>query len=304
MAVKQVRNIIRTQLENAIKKAEQEAINEGKKKLSDIQNKIPTPETIIKKLQTSINAESCSAAGDEKFKKIVKKTTDVLTTVNDKIGLVKESIDSINEVVEPISEGSGPLSSLKNLATSLKSSLIPALDAIVLVALAQLIANSGPTSSGSATEMASSKKAKAEGKKAQFLGLILTINFAVKYYINKALKVLKILEPPKKILNIAQEKVVEAIAVVKYMELDYLEGCDKLTNANNPDPNTEQTSLFTNPFTDNSALEVHLGILETKYNDLYNQLKESGNEKYIERLYTIREDLTENYNISFKTKTF
>ena len=28
----------------------------------------------------------------------------------------------------------------------------------------------------------------------------------------------------------------------------------------------------------------------------------SGNELYVERMFTLKEDLTENYNISFKTK--
>ena len=51
---KQVRNIVRTQFENAVKKAQREAENEGKKKMDELQNELPTPETILKNISLII----------------------------------------------------------------------------------------------------------------------------------------------------------------------------------------------------------------------------------------------------------
>tara|TARA_B100001113_G_C21120408_1_gene627153 strand:- start:1449 stop:2363 length:915 start_codon:yes stop_codon:yes gene_type:complete len=302
---KQVRNIVRTQFENAVKKAQREAENEGKKKMDELQNELPTPETILKKLEADINGDSCSNEGYEKYNKIVEKLEETLLEVNNKLNNVKENIDNIIEVIEPITEEIGPVETLNSIATVLKLTLIPTMELMIMAAMAQLVANSGPTSSGAATKMASDKLDKAKGKTADFKSILIFITFSIAYWKKRSKQILNTLEKPKSLISMIQAKIMEAVALLKYKELEYLEGCDALENADNLALQGDGDSYpFNNPYTDNSALEVHLGILEDKFNDVYNQLQSSGNTKYIERLYTLKQDLTEDYNISFKTKYF
>ena len=66
MSTQTVRNIINTQIDSVLNRAKKELKNEGKKKISELQNELPTPDEIISKLQTDINEETCSESGINK----------------------------------------------------------------------------------------------------------------------------------------------------------------------------------------------------------------------------------------------
>ena len=51
MSTQTVRNIINTQIDSVLNRAKKELKNEGKKKISELQNELPTPDEIISKLQ-------------------------------------------------------------------------------------------------------------------------------------------------------------------------------------------------------------------------------------------------------------
>ena len=73
MATQQIRNIINSQIDGLVNRAEREVRNEGKKKLLELKKQIPTKEELAKKLQSYINEEACSDKGNEKFMKIYNK---------------------------------------------------------------------------------------------------------------------------------------------------------------------------------------------------------------------------------------
>ena len=56
--------------------AKQNYKSEGKKKLTELKQKIPTPEEVIEKLKAEINKETCSPEGKEKFMAIYNKLYD------------------------------------------------------------------------------------------------------------------------------------------------------------------------------------------------------------------------------------
>ena len=49
-----------------------------------------------------------------------------------------------------------------------------------------------------------------------------------------------------------------------------------------------------------TELEQYLTLLETQFNDVYQQLVQSGNTKAVARVFAIKESFEEDYNISFK----
>ena len=55
MSTQQVRNMIRSQVDGALKRAKIELRNEAKKKINELKNQLLSPEEIMKKLQVEID---------------------------------------------------------------------------------------------------------------------------------------------------------------------------------------------------------------------------------------------------------
>ena len=71
---------------------------------------------------------------------------------------------------------------------------------------------------------------------------------------------------------------------------------DEAANASNvpvvPDPNGP------------TELEQYMSMLNEQYKDVYDKLNTSGNNKATKRIFAIKKNLEEDYNISFKTINF
>ena len=301
MSVKVVKNLLKSQFESVLKRAEKEIKAEGLKKLNELQNDLTSPETIARKLGVDINEETCSEKGFEKFEKIKGKLLLGLGKTKNILKSGIEALENIEEAVDPIVNNEGPAEALREIGKVLEYTLIPILTAAQIIALAQLIANSGPSSSGSVTKSASDKLDKAKGKEKKYTALILTIPFTIMYWMEKEQELIMPIKRGKEGLTKIKTKVDELEVYTKSFELKVLEGCSALQNANNSALNTD-SNLFYDPNTSNSSLSAHLALLEQHYNSAYNNIMASGNELYVERMFTLKEDLTENYNISFKTK--
>ena len=70
MASQQVRNMINNQIDSLLVRAESELRNEGKKKITKLQNELLTPDTILKALKVDINGTTCSSSGLDKYEKV------------------------------------------------------------------------------------------------------------------------------------------------------------------------------------------------------------------------------------------
>ena len=301
MSTQQVQNNINTELENIIFTAKKTLKAEGKKKLEELKRQLTDPETIRQLLETELNKDTCSPEGIEKFNNLLHKLDEPIKIVQDTSELALGEMDTLNQVLDPISNGGGPSAILTQISTALQYTLIPLLKAAEIIAFAQLIANSGPTSSGTVTKTASDKLDDAKSKQAEFENLIMLIPAAILYYKNEALKLLNILNPILNFLFKIKNQSTMIRIYIKNFELRHIEGCAALNEANNTSLDGEGAIEFPANY-DKSAVEAHLSLLSSYYNEVYEKIIESGEEQFVERMFTLKADLTENFNISFKTK--
>ena len=108
----------------------------------------------------------------------------------------------------------------------------------------------------------------------------------------------RVLDPLKKLLSkldFILEKIAKLKAFIYSLYLSFTEGCSNLENSSNdssidglPDPNGP------------TELQQYLDLLKDQYEDVYNTLLAANNQKAIERIFALKENLEEDYNISFK----
>ena len=83
------------------------------------------------------------------------------------------------------------------------------------------------------------------------------------------------------------------------MYLSFTEGCNNLENAANNSTGNDNNPIIPDP-TGPTPLQNYLDLLKDQYEDVYNVLQANNNQKAIERIFAIRENLEEDYNIKFK----
>ena len=303
MSTQYVRNIINTQVDSLIIRAKEEIKNEGKKKIEELKNKLPTPEEVKKKLQAEINEDSCSPEGMEKFMKIYDKLYNILKKLQDIIKGALEKIEGIENGVKPIFEEEGPIGQISLLANTLKSSILPILQIAILAAPILLAANSGPTSSGQVTDVVQQKRDKAISKTKEFAGLIASIPLMIMFYKMEAEKMMNRLTPIKEKISFIDEKITKLMLFMVSLLLQFEEGCNELNNAQNDSVGNEGNPIVPDP-NGSTPLQQYMSLLKDQYEDIYDKLQEAGNEKALERIFKIKENLEEDYNISFKVINF
>tara|TARA_Y100001938_G_C8031122_1_gene400702 strand:+ start:293 stop:1213 length:921 start_codon:yes stop_codon:yes gene_type:complete len=295
MATQQVRNMIRSQVDGALKRAKIELRNEAKKKINELKNQLLSPEEIMKKLQVEINDDSCSPEGNEKFMSVYNQLHDVLTNLQNIAKGALEKIEGIELKVNPLIEAEGPLGVIRNLGTIIKDTMAPAMQLIVFAAPALLAAFVGPAANGPGIDQVQQKRDRAKRKVVALLALATSIPLMVMFYQNEAKKIMNKLTPIKDVIIEIDEKITELLLFMVSLLLQYEEGCNDLKNSQN----ASTGSLIPDP-NGSTPLKEYMELLKTQYSDVYNKLQEAGNEKALERIFTIKENLEEDYNISFK----
>ena len=302
MASQQVRNLFNTQVDSLISRVKEEVRNEGKRKLTELQKKIPTPEELIKKLQADINEDSCSPKGKEKFEKIYKKLSGKIKKIQNILKSIIEKFDNINAKIDPLfdeEETSGPISKMKEVLAVLDEYILPILKTAILIAPILLAANSGPTSSGQVTDAVSTKRNKAIAKTAEYVALVASVPLMIMFYKKEVEKIYKKLDPIKQKLNTLKEKLDKLMMFLVSLRLQYMEGCNELHNAQNASIGVNGNPIVPDP-NGSTPLQKYMDLLKDQYKDVYDKLQEAGDEKALERLYTLKENLEEDFNISFK----
>lgn len=293
MATQQIRNIINNQIDSVISRAEREARNEGKKRLNDLKKKIPTPQEIFQKMKSEINNDTCSNKGNEAFEKKYDIANNKLKNLEHIITRGEDKLNRLIEKIKPITEEKGPIKGITSIQEFL-SPIIEVLKYIIALSPILLLANSGPTSSGAVTDQIQSKRDKANEKVLEWAMLFATIPAMILMYKNKALNIFSKIKLAKNKLSQIKEKVIMLRAYLDSLKLQHTSGCDNLINpqiiSDTPSP----------PPTGNTDLADYLNLLQQQYNDVYQQLQNSGNEKALKRIFTIKENLEENYNTSFE----
>ena len=300
MATQQVRNIINNQVDSVIGRAEKEIKNELKKQLEKAKNKLPTPDSLLKELQVTSNTNSCSEKGTEKYQKKYDKILDKLTNIENKLKNAKSKMSTTEESLSKIINEEGPIGVINDLKTNIVEPIIlPILKGIVIAIPIALLALPTPPPGvpgmAGATKRLSDKLDAAKSKTKELIALVAMISFMIIFYQQKANRVL---DPLKKLLSkldFILEKIAKLKAFIYSLYLSFTEGCSNLENSSNdssidglPDPNGP------------TELQQYLDLLKDQYEDVYNTLLAANNQKAIERIFALKENLEEDYYISFK----
>ena len=293
MSTQAARNIIKSQLEQVISTAKTRIKDEGRKKLVELKQQIPTPSELVKKLETEINVDTCSPEGIAKFNRKFKEIEDKLKVLEN---ISSQSYDKLTEIETKLnsvinSVSDGPIGKLNGLVTSLNP-IVKTLSKLIILSALLYVANSGPTASGAAQAQIDTNKRNAESKVGEYLALFAMIPLMIAFYIEEAKKVKTPLVFLKNKIKFIKDEVTKLRLFIISLLLKYESGCNALDssseNSGGPEP-TEPTEL-----------EQYLALLEAQYNDVYQQLVQSGNTKAVARVFAIKETFEEDYNISFK----
>ena len=121
----------------------------------------------------------------------------------------------------------------------------------------------------------------------------------ITYYQKKAKKIIAPLDIIKSKLSYIKGEIDKTKAFLYSLKLQYDSACSALENA----PNPSVGPTLPHP-TGNTELSDYLSLLQEQYNDVYNTLQQANNEKYLKRVYALKENLEEDFNISFEIKNF
>jgi DNA repair exonuclease SbcCD ATPase subunit len=299
MSTQQVRNTLSTQVESVLQKAKGDIKNEGKRKIDEIRKKIPTPEDVMEKLKAEINEETCSPEGKEKFMKIYNRLHDKLTKIKNIIKSIMEKLENIEGKIKPIIEAEGPLGEIKSFTDSIKNSIMPILQVAVTGAPLLLAAFTAMAANAKAADAVQQKRDKAVSKVKEYTALILAVPLMIQHYQNQAKKIFIPLEFIKSKLQTIDDLVTKIQLYMYSMLLQFEEGCSDLENSQNDSVGNSNNPIIPDP-NGSTTLDQYMAFLNSQYNDVYNKLQENGSEKAIERIFKIKDNLEEDYNISFK----
>ena len=293
MSTQAARNIIKSQLEQVISTAKTRIKDEGRKKLVELKQQIPTPSELVKKLETEINVDTCSPEGIAKFNRKFKEIEDKLKVLEN---ISSQSYDKLTEIETKLnsvinSVSDGPIGKLNGLVTSLNP-IVKTLSKLIILSALLYVANSGPTASGAAQAQIDTNKRNAESKVGEYLALFAMIPLMIAFYIEEAKKVKTPLVFLKNKIKFIKDEVTKLRLFIISLLLKYESGCNALDSSSENNGGPEPTEP--------TELEQYLALLEAQYNDVYQQLVQSGNTKAVARVFAIKETFEEDYNISFK----
>ena len=297
MSTQSARNTVRSQLDNVISRAKIRIKEEGKKKLAELKQQIPTPQELARKLASEINGDTCSSEGMNKYKKIYDEIVNKLTFIEgictDALTTLTSIEEKLNSIINQVS--AGPIGVLNQFVTTL-SGPVQILQNVIALSSLLFLANSGPTSSGAAQAQIDENKRKAESKVGEYLALFTMIPLMISFYVNEARKTLAPLTFLKNKIQFIKDEVVKLKLFIIGLNLQFEAGCDAWNRPNPPPPLPEPP-----PPPPLSPLEVYLNTMEEQYGDVFNQLQQSGNTLALQRVFALTSNFEEDYNISFKT---
>lgn len=303
MATQFVRNV-GNNVDSLINRAETEIRNELKKKLEEQKNKLPTPDSLIKELQVRANPNACSARGIEKYEKKYNKVLDKLTNIENKLKNAKSRMSTTEENLRQIIEEEGPIGTVKAFKEEIIEPIIlPLLKGIIIAVPIALFAIPTPPPGapglGGLIPRLSDKLRKAKSKALELSAIIGMIGFMISYYQQKATRILDPLKFLLSKLDFILEQITKFKAFIYSLNLNFEEQCNSLNNAANDSIGNSENPIIPDP-TGSSSLQEYLSLLKDQYEDVYNVLLEANNQKAIERIFAIKENLEEDYNVSFK----
>lgn len=304
MATQFVRNI-GGNLDSLISRAEVEIRNELKKKLEEQKNNLPTPKDLLEELGITPNPNSCSEKGTEKFQKKYDKILEKLTGIENKLKNVQTKMSQTEENLSKIIRGDeGPVGQVLTLKNDIIEPIIlPVLQGIVIaIPIALLALPTPPPGAPGQAEFIRKltiKLVKAHSKVKELTQAVMMITFMISFYQQKATRVLDPLTFLLNKINFIIEEIAKFKAFLHSLFLQFTEQCNALQDASNDSTGNDGNPIIPDP-TGSDSLQEYLNLLKDQYEDVYNVLLEANNQKAIKRIFAIKENLEEDYNISFK----
>ena len=295
MATKQVRNIINSQLDFLLNRAEKEIRNESQKQLEKLKARIPSPQSIIDDMTVDVNNDTCSIKGSEKYDKMYNLLDNKLSNIEELLNKSLNRIDKLKEKIDPIKETRGPLGVIDDLKEKLQPIIEP-LKYIVALAPLLLAAFTGPAANGPGIDRVQKGEKKAKAKIKEYLGLILSIPGLIEFYRGKAISIANNIDTLRNKISSIKEEATKLRALLRSLALQKEEGCLNL-ELNSVGTDNDGT----NPPDPNLPLNEYLDLLQQQYEDVYNQFKAAGKTKATKRIFRINvEELREDYTTGYQ----
>jgi len=309
MSTQSIRKIIINQISLLIENGRNQIEEEGRKKIDELKNEIPTnPEDIIEKLKADINENTCSKEGKEKFDKKINNELNKIQQIETPLLRSQKKIQKIHEKLSDILNENGAAGVINKISEALEP-ITDALKHVVAVSPIALasqmsVPGAGGPVSGLIIAQLIDKIDFGKAKINEISGLISSIPNMLMFYKNQAQEIVdKILILNEKIQTLL-DQTNRIKLIILALKLQFEKDCTDLnsqgnTGTNNTGDRGNTTGLNPNNFSSPSLDDVK-ALAEELYGNIMKDLINQGNTKAVERIYTLTKELTEGYNISFK----
>ena len=330
----QVRNIIKFQVVALLRRGKEALRDYGRQKLLEIQEKIPTADSIKSDLETDINASSCSDRGQAKFEKKVQTIEDVLTSlldiVNGALEVINKWVDKIEPLtldVEPcteenegdfnaISQPAGALGKIQQTICALNPWL-EILKQIIALSPLLLVVFQGMFSSAPAEDAIISKREKTKRQILFYTQIALAVPPMIEYYIQLALQTFEQLVNLRDRVQSYKDQILTMAVYVQNLKMNYITECN-IFLAEQEDSDTftginddfEQEEFDTDQYDGDDVsfgggdpikgfptYSDAVGWYNQQYEDTVNLLLSQNSLQAVERTVKLDEEFREKYNI-------
>ena len=301
MSTQAIRNKINNDISRVIADVKQKVIEEGKKRISELKDKLLSPEYIIKMLSAEINSDSCSLEGRNKFKEIADKLTKIL---NDMEEILQKGLDVFGELENKIGSISvkaqitmpelpttpNPMKAIKDITDAIQP-LIKTLKYVIMAAPAilssQVAVPGGGSSSGAVIANTNNGVNLAKVKIKEYVNLFRAIPKVLDKYISMADIVYEKIAPIKNKLEYILGEIQRLKAFIIYLELDFIDRCNAYNLANYPindgtGNTTDPPTTITHP-----TLEEITALINGLYDNMLEDLISKGDDIALRRVYTL-----------------
>lgn len=289
MSTQSAKNIIKNQLESVIARAKVKIEEEGRKKLNELKEKLPTPQTLMEKLKTDINEDSCSERGKEKFERIYNKILNPINKIEDVLNNSLEAIALIEEKIDPIINEEGPVGKLKAIPEDFADT-INTLNIVVQAAPALLQVLKGPTADVGSGDLIATNRDKAIAKIAEYSALFSALPMIISFHIDKVQRSVKQpIDMVKGKLEFLLGEIIQTKAFLYSLFLQFHTQCESFEN-NGVEPDDP---VITGP----TDMELYEQLLQEQFQAAWQQFQISGNQSAWKRIFKLKPDFTEDYDL-------
>ena len=281
MSTKAIRNKINNDISRIIADVKQKVIEEGKKRVTELKDKLLSPEYIVKMLTAEINEASCSLEGKDKFKEIGKISSKVELSPD-----IPNPIDGIKTITDAIQ----PLTKILNY--------------VIMAAPAILSASSGPAANGAVIANTNNGVNLAKVKIKEYVNLFRALPKVLDKYISMADQVYDRITPITNKLEYILGEIQRLKAFIIYLELDFIDKCNAYNLANYPvDDGTGNTTDPPIPIV-HPTLEEITALINELYGNMLENLIAQGDHKALRRVYTLGAQFQREVNTQIKVVNY